>query len=69
MIEMKILKDRSEWLENRKSGIGGSEISAVIGCNPYLDNVALWELKTGRKQAKIFQINRMLCTEQMQKYT
>ena len=52
MIEMKILKDRSRWLENRKSGIGGSEISAVIGCNPYLDNVTLWELKTGRKQAE-----------------
>ena len=52
MIEMEILKDRFQWLENRKSGIGGSEISAVIGCNPYLDNVTLWELKTGRKQAE-----------------
>ena len=33
-------------------GIGGSEISAVVGCNPYLDNVTLWEYKTGRKQAE-----------------
>lgn len=47
---MKILKDREEWLENRMNGIGGSEISAVVGCNPYLDNVTLWELKTGRRQ-------------------
>ena len=46
MIKMLILKDRAEWLENRKNGLGGSEISAVIGCNPYLDNVTLWELKT-----------------------
>lgn len=47
---MKILKDREEWLQNRMNGLGGSEISAVIGCNPYLDNVTLWEYKTGRKQ-------------------
>lgn len=50
MIEMKILKDRDEWLKNRFNGIGGSEISAVVGCNPYLDNVTLWEYKTGKRQ-------------------
>jgi putative phage-type endonuclease len=50
MIEMKVLKDREEWLQNRKNGLGGSEISAVLGLNPYLDNVTLWEYKTGRKQ-------------------
>ncbi len=47
---MKVLKDREEWLKNRINGIGGSEISAVVGCNPYLDNVTLWELKTGKRQ-------------------
>ena len=47
-----ILTSREEWLENRKKGIGGSEISAVIGCNPYLDNVTLWEIKTGRRQTE-----------------
>ena len=52
MIEMSVLKDRNEWLENRFKGIGGSEISAVVGCNPYLDNVTLFEYKTGRKQAE-----------------
>lgn len=50
MVEMKILENRAAWLENRMNGIGGSEISAVVGCNPYLDNVTLWELKTGRRQ-------------------
>ena len=49
-VEMKILANREEWLKNRTKGLGGSEISAVIGCNPYLDNVTLWELKTGRRQ-------------------
>ena len=49
-IEMKILDSRKDWLQNRMNGIGGSEISAVIGCNPYLNNVELWELKTGKRQ-------------------
>ena len=47
-IKMTILKDREEWLKNRYNGIGGSEISAVVGCNPYLDNVTLWKTKTGQ---------------------
>lgn len=50
-IEMARFKTREEWLRHRKRGLGGSEISAVIGCNPYMDNVTLWELKTGRRQA------------------
>ena len=49
-IEMRVLGSHEEWLENRMRGIGGSEISAVIGQNPYMDNVTLWELKTGRRQ-------------------
>ena len=47
--EMIILPSREAWLENRFNGIGGSEISAVIGLNPYMTNVDLWELKTGRR--------------------
>lgn len=47
-VEMTVLKDRDEWLKNRYNGIGGSEISAVVGCNPYLDNVTLWKIKTGQ---------------------
>lgn len=49
MTEKRRLSDRSEWLANRMNGIGGSEISAVVGCNPYMDNVTLWEIKTGRR--------------------
>lgn len=49
MVKMKILQTRDDWLKNRMGGIGGSEISAVIGANPYMDNVTLWEYKTGRK--------------------
>lgn len=48
MVEKQILNSRDEWLKNREKCIGGSEISAVVGCNPYMDNVTLWEFKTGR---------------------
>lgn len=40
--------NRQQWLEERKSGIGGSEASSIVGCNPYKTNVQLWEEKTGR---------------------
>lgn len=49
---MTISKDREEWLKNRMKGIGGSEISAVIGCNPYMDNITLWKIKTGQIEAE-----------------
>lgn len=46
-INVKILKDRSEWLQNRKK-IGGSDAAAVIGMNPYKSNIDLWKEKTGQ---------------------
>lgn len=51
-VSMKILANRKEWLENRKNTIGGSEISAVVGCNQYMSNVDLWEIKTGIREAE-----------------
>ena len=51
MIEMKVLKDRSEWLKNR-SRIGGSDASAIVGLNPYKTNIELWEEKTGKRQSE-----------------
>jgi putative phage-type endonuclease len=47
-VEMLVLKTHEDWLKNRIHGIGGSQISAVVGENPYLTNVQLWEQKTGR---------------------
>ena len=51
-VKMVQLANHEEWLKNRMNGIGGSEISAVVGLNPYLSNIDLWELKTGRRQAE-----------------
>lgn len=41
---------RTEWLQERKKGIGGSDAAAILGLNPYMSNVDLWEIKTGRKE-------------------
>ena len=50
MIQKMILNSREEWLEKRKSYIGGSDVGAVVGVNPFCTNVELWEVKTGRKK-------------------
>lgn len=50
MLIPKIFNSREEWLAGRGVTIGGSDSSAIIGCNPYKTNVDLWEEKTGRKQ-------------------
>lgn len=49
-VEMKELKTREDWLWNRRKGLGGSDIAAVIGYNPYMSNVDLWEFKTDRRK-------------------
>lgn len=45
------ISTEEEWHKLRLRGIGASEASAVIGCNPYMTNVDLWKIKTGRKAA------------------
>ena len=44
------IKTREEWLAVRHSGVGASECSAIVGLNPYMTNVQLWEYKTGLKE-------------------
>lgn len=45
-----MIKTREEWLEIRHSGVGASEASAIVGLNPYMNNIELWEYKTGLKE-------------------
>lgn len=47
-VKMQTLASRVSWLANRSKGLGGSEISAVLGLNPFMSNVDLWMEKTGR---------------------
>lgn len=46
------LNNREEWLRARSGRIGGSDAAAIIGRNPYMSNVDLWRIKTGRQQAE-----------------
>lgn len=45
-------KDRAEWLEHRKGGIGSSEVASVLGLNPYETPYQLWRRKTGQEPPK-----------------
>ena len=48
MVKQWHFNTREEWLEGRKSYIGGSEAASILGLNPWQTNVELWERKTGR---------------------
>ena len=39
---------RQEWLAARKGSLGGSDMGAVLGLNPYSSPYAVWAEKTGR---------------------
>lgn len=39
---------REDWLEVRKSGIGGSDAAAAVGLSPYQSMLELWLVKTGK---------------------
>ncbi len=42
--------NREEWLEERKKGIGGSDVACILGMSPYKTNVELWEEKVGLRE-------------------
>ncbi|ARN31396.1 TPA: YqaJ viral recombinase family protein [Acinetobacter baumannii] len=42
--------DREKFLENRKKGIGGSDVAAILGFSPYKSPYQLWLDKTGRSE-------------------
>ncbi len=48
MIKMDKCRDREEWLLARGKRIGGSDAAAVVGMNPWITNVKLWRIKTGK---------------------
>ena len=39
-----------QWLENRKSGIGGSDAGAIVGVNPYRGAYGVWADKLGKTE-------------------
>lgn len=45
-------KNREEWLQARKSGIGASDAAAILEISPWVSKTQLWEEKTGRRKPK-----------------
>lgn len=39
--------ERTEWLEQRRKGIGGSDAPVIMGVNPWRSPMDLWLEKTG----------------------
>jgi putative phage-type endonuclease len=44
----------SEWVAERRNGIGGSDIAAAVGVSPYETPYQLWAVKTGRVDPELF---------------
>lgn len=40
--------DRAAWLLKRRTGIGSSDLSAILGLSQYTASIDVWEDKTGR---------------------
>ena len=45
-------EERERWLDERKSGIGGSDVAAILGLSPWNTPVGVWLDKTGRSAPK-----------------
>jgi len=45
-------KERTEWLELRKSGVGSSEVATIVGLNPWETPYQLWRRKIGIDEGK-----------------
>ena len=43
--------DNDGWLEQRKHGIGGSDVAAIMGLSPWKSPLEVWLEKTGRASA------------------
>lgn len=42
------MNDRTEWLKERRTGLGGSDMAAVLGISPWRTPVEVWMDKTGK---------------------
>ena len=51
MITKTPITSREQWLEERKKTVGGSEIGAILGMNPWQSAYSLWAERTGKVAA------------------
>lgn len=59
MVSVERFDSREAWLRGRKT-IGGSDIAAVMGESPWISNIDLWRLKTGRAEHKELEDNELV---------
>ena len=45
--KIKLKHGSIDWLEFRKTGLGGSDAAAILGLSPFKTNVEVWEEKVG----------------------
>ena len=45
--------DRQQWLTERRSGIGGSDIAAILGLSPWKTALDVWLDKTGQAEDSV----------------
>jgi putative phage-type endonuclease len=50
---MENLSDRQKWLEERRKGIGGSDLLAILGLSEYSSPYKVWLRKTGRDDTNV----------------
>lgn len=56
MVDIYPIQDEAEWLERRRSNVGGSEVAALFNCQPdyAMSHFTLWQVKAGRmKEPKV----------------
>lgn len=53
MNEVTTTVSHEQWLEDRKAGLGGSDIGVILGLNPKKTPLDLWNEKTGRKDGSV----------------
>ena len=47
VIKHPLPSSHEEWLEDRRKGIGGSDVGALLGLNKYKSPYTLWAAKSG----------------------
>lgn len=47
---IRLKHNTSEWLNFRRTGIGGSDAAAILGLSPFKTNIEVWEEKVGLRE-------------------
>ena len=60
MVTVDRFDSHEDWLSGRLNTIGSSDIAAIMGESPWMSNIDLWKLKTGREERNEIQDNELV---------